>query len=112
MRMVGTYKRARTPHAGSDRSPKPESRPEPPGSSHIEKAPTEYKKQSAEHTKKRSDWSAMFVQREAVRKSVSVQPNQRIKPTGRNLLPDEIPRVEIEILPDEVQRAGLDLHRW
>jgi hypothetical protein len=31
-----------------------------------------------------------------------------VKPTGRKVLPDDIPRVEIEILPDEVQRAGPD----
>jgi transposase len=31
-----------------------------------------------------------------------------VKPTGRKVLPDDISRVEIEVLPDEVQRAGLD----
>jgi hypothetical protein len=37
-----------------------------------------------------------------------VRAHQRKKPTGRDVLPDEIPRVETEIVPDEVQRAGLD----
>jgi transposase len=37
-----------------------------------------------------------------------VRAHQRKKPTGRNALPEEIPRVDIEIIPDEVQRIGLD----
>ena len=37
-----------------------------------------------------------------------VRAHRRAKPTGRKTLPDEIPRVDIEVLPDEVQRAGLD----
>ena len=37
-----------------------------------------------------------------------VRAHQRAKPTGRKVLPDDIPRVEIEVLPEEVQRAGLD----
>jgi hypothetical protein len=32
----------------------------------------------------------------------------RRKPTGRKAIPDDLPRVDIEILPPEVQRAGLD----
>lgn len=32
----------------------------------------------------------------------------RRKPTGRKPIPDHLPRVEIEILPPEVERAGLD----
>jgi transposase len=32
----------------------------------------------------------------------------RAKPTGRKPLPEKLPRVDIEILPLEVQRAGLD----
>jgi transposase len=36
-----------------------------------------------------------------------VRAHERSKPTGRKVLPDEIPRVEIEILPDEVKRDGL-----
>jgi len=32
----------------------------------------------------------------------------RRKPTGRKPIPDDLPRVEIEVLPPEVQRAGLD----
>ena len=35
-------------------------------------------------------------------------PKKRTKPTGRKRLPEELPRVEIEVIPDEVQRAGLD----
>jgi hypothetical protein len=37
-----------------------------------------------------------------------VRAHRRGKPTGRKVLPDEIPRVDIEIVPDEVQRSGLD----
>lgn len=37
-----------------------------------------------------------------------VRAHQRAKPTGRKVLPDDIPRIDIEIVPDDVQRAGLD----
>lgn len=37
-----------------------------------------------------------------------VKAHTRAKPTGRKELPENLPRVEIEILPDEVKRAGLD----
>lgn len=37
-----------------------------------------------------------------------VREHTRAKPTGRKPLPEDLPRVEVEILPDEVQRAGLD----
>jgi len=37
-----------------------------------------------------------------------VRAHQRAKPTGRKPLPDELARVDIEILPEEVQRLGLD----
>jgi transposase len=37
-----------------------------------------------------------------------VRAHQRRKPVGRNPLPEEIPRVDIEIVPDEVKRDGLD----
>ena len=33
---------------------------------------------------------------------------ERCKPTGRKPLPDHLPRVDIEILPNEVKRDGLD----
>lgn len=32
----------------------------------------------------------------------------RSKPTGRKALPEHLPKVEIEVIPEEVQRAGLD----
>ena len=32
----------------------------------------------------------------------------RLKPPGRKPLPEQLPRVEIELIPDEVQREGLD----
>ncbi len=32
----------------------------------------------------------------------------RAKPTGRKALPEHLPKVEIEVIPEEVQRAGLD----
>jgi hypothetical protein len=34
----------------------------------------------------------------------------RAKPTGRKALPEHLPTVEIEIVPDEVQREGLDAY--
>jgi transposase len=37
-----------------------------------------------------------------------IGPHTRSKPTGRKPLPENLPRVEIEILPDEVKRGGLD----
>ena len=37
-----------------------------------------------------------------------VQGHTRRKPTGRKPLPEHLPRVEIEVLPPEVERAGLD----
>jgi transposase len=37
-----------------------------------------------------------------------VSAHRRRKPTGRKPLPEELPRVDIEILPEEVQREGLD----
>jgi transposase len=37
-----------------------------------------------------------------------VREHERQKPTGRKPLPETLPRVEIEILPDHVQREGLD----
>jgi transposase len=32
----------------------------------------------------------------------------RAKPTGRKPLPDHLPRADVEILPDEVERDGRD----
>lgn len=37
-----------------------------------------------------------------------VRAHKRRRPTGRKPIPDELPRVEIEIVPDEVRREGLD----
>jgi transposase len=37
-----------------------------------------------------------------------VHEHERRKPTGRRPLPENLPRVEIEIVPPEVQRLGLD----
>jgi transposase len=37
-----------------------------------------------------------------------VRAHTRQKPTGRKPLPEKLPRVDIEVLPPEVQRAGLD----
>ncbi|HME68616.1 MAG TPA: transposase [Myxococcota bacterium] len=37
-----------------------------------------------------------------------IGPHIRRKPTGRKPLPENLPRIEIEVLPDEVKRAGLD----
>lgn len=38
----------------------------------------------------------------------TVAEHERKKPTGRKPLPDNLPRVDIEILPEDVQREGLD----
>lgn len=38
----------------------------------------------------------------------TVKEHERRPPTGRKPLPEDLPRVEIEILPDEVKREGLD----
>jgi transposase len=37
-----------------------------------------------------------------------VRAHERAKPTGRQPLPETLPRVEIEVLPEEVKRGGLD----
>lgn len=37
-----------------------------------------------------------------------VEAHERRKPTGRKPLPDHLPRIEVEVLPLEVQHAGLD----
>ncbi len=37
-----------------------------------------------------------------------VRGHKRRKPTGRKPIPDDLPRVDIEILPPEVEREGLD----
>lgn len=37
-----------------------------------------------------------------------VKGHTRKKPTGRKPIPEELPRVDIEVLPEEVQREGLD----
>jgi transposase len=38
----------------------------------------------------------------------TVKEHERAKPTGRKPIPDHLPRVEIEVLPPEVERGGLD----
>ena len=40
--------------------------------------------------------------------SVSVPEHTRQKPTGRKPIPDDLPRIDVEILPLEVQREGLE----
>jgi transposase len=40
--------------------------------------------------------------------STEVHAHERRPPTGRKPLPDKLPRVDIEVLPPEVQKAGLD----
>ena len=37
-----------------------------------------------------------------------VREHSRRKPTGRGVIPEHLPRVDIEVLPDEVRREGLD----
>lgn len=38
----------------------------------------------------------------------TVRGHTRQKPSGRKPLPENLPRIEIEVLPEEVQRSGLD----
>jgi transposase len=45
---------------------------------------------------------------EALAAPRDVKAHKRAKPTGRTPLPETLPRVDIEILPDEVKRDGLD----
>ena len=47
---------------------------------------------------------------EAVAKEEPAQipAHTRAKPTGRKPLPEHLPRVDVEVVPDEVQRLGLD----
>jgi transposase len=40
-----------------------------------------------------------------------VRAHKRTKPTGRKPLPEELPRIDVEVLPPEVQRGGLDAFR-
>ena len=40
--------------------------------------------------------------------STQVEAHERVKPTGRKPLPDSLPRIHVEVLPPDVQRAGLD----
>lgn len=40
--------------------------------------------------------------------TTTVEAHVRVKPTGRKALPEKLPRIHVEVLPPEVQRAGLD----
>jgi transposase len=40
-----------------------------------------------------------------------VRAHRRQKPTGRKPLPEDLPRVDLEVVPPEVQQAGLDAFR-
>ena len=44
----------------------------------------------------------------AAEPTTRVEAHERAKPTGRKPIPDALPRINIEVLPLEVQRAGLD----
>jgi transposase len=49
---------------------------------------------------------------EALRDSAKVRAYNRASPTGRKPLPENLPRITIEVVPPDVQRAGLDaFHR-
>ena len=44
--------------------------------------------------------------------STTIEQHERRKPTGRKPLPEDLPRVDIEVLPPEVEREGTDaFHR-
>lgn len=40
--------------------------------------------------------------------TTEVEGHTRVKPTGRKPLPDNLPRIHVEVVPPDVQRAGLD----
>lgn len=42
--------------------------------------------------------------------TTQVEAHARVKPTGRKPLPDNLPRIHVEVVPPEVQRAGLDAY--
>jgi transposase len=44
----------------------------------------------------------------AARAQTEVAAHKRAKPTGRKPLPDHLPRVDVEVLPPEVERQGTD----
>lgn len=44
----------------------------------------------------------------AVAEKTKVPAHERAKPTGRKEIPDTLPRINVEVLPPEVQRRGLD----
>ena len=49
------------------------------------------------------------VQPEATpQKKQKVEAHERNKPTGRKPLPEHLPRIEVEVMPPEVQREGLE----
>jgi transposase len=55
--------------------------------------------------------STLLGERPVVEDVLPTQPvreHERHKPTGRKPLPEHLPRVEVEVLPDDVQREGLD----
>ena len=55
--------------------------------------------------------ATLLGERPAVDEAPPTQPvreHERQKPTGRKPLPEQLPRVEVEVLPDDVQREGLD----
>lgn len=41
-------------------------------------------------------------------KTKTIETHERRKPTGRKPIPEHLPRVDIEIIPDDVKREGLD----
>jgi transposase len=46
----------------------------------------------------------------ATEQKQAVRAHERAKPTGRQPLPETLPRVEIEVLPEAVKREGLDAY--
>lgn len=52
--------------------------------------------------------STVLADPQDVTSSQEVRPHKRTKPTGRKPLPDNLPRIEVELVPDEVKQKGLE----
>jgi transposase len=58
--------------------------------------------------RQRAELEAVLARVDAEAEQQEIKAHTRKKPTGRMHIPDALPRVEIELLPPEVQRAGTE----